>query len=132
VKALLDTHTLVWLVDGSNLAAHLSTEILGTLENPDTELFVSAATAWEMSIKYRAGKWSTILPLLQSYAATLSTLRVTELLINSSDGIAAAQFASPHRDPFDRMIAQHARSHDLTLFTRDRAFETLGVPVEWV
>jgi PIN domain nuclease of toxin-antitoxin system len=123
---------LVWLVDGSNLAAHLSTEVLRTLETPGTELYVSAATAWEMSIKYRAGKWSTILPLLNDYATTLSTLRVTELLINSGDGIDAAAFESPHRDPFDRMIAQHARSHDLTLFTRDRAFETLGVAVEWV
>lgn len=115
MNVLLDTHVLLWLISEP---ATLNSAALHQLADPATSVWVSAASAWEVSIKTRLGRLDGA-TLLASWNRQLETMRVEDLPIDSEDAILAGRLAWDHRDPFDRMIVAQALRRNLTVATRD-------------
>ena len=83
---LLDTHAYVWsLTDPDRLSARARTAI----QAPSNVVLVSAATAWEMAIKYRAGTWPEAEILLTQHGDLVSRLGAQSLDISDADAVRA-------------------------------------------
>jgi PIN domain nuclease of toxin-antitoxin system len=125
VRLLLDTHVLFWLA--------VSPERLGasadTLADPATELLLSAASAWEIGIKYGTGRLALPEPPDAWLASRVPRLGVTHLPVSWQDGAAAGALPALHRDPFDRLLVAQARRLDLTLVTADPLVTAYDVEV---
>lgn len=126
---LLDTHAYVWAVSAPE---RLPDGVRTLLEDAATPVLVSAASAWEMAIKHRAGTWPEAEPLLRAHDRLLQRLRAESLPVDGDDAIHAGGLTWAHQDPFDRMVATQAMRRGLTLISRDAAFRELpGLQVDW-
>ncbi|GAB3129660.1 type II toxin-antitoxin system VapC family toxin [Tsukamurella serpentis] len=114
---LLDTNALLWLV---SVPDRIAPPALAVVEDPANELFVSAASAWEISIKTRLGRLDGA-GILSSWSDTLHAMGAQELPMDSADATLAGQLNWDHRDPFDRMIVAQATRRGLAIATSDRA-----------
>ena len=113
MSLLLDTHALLWwLAD----APALSKEAREAIGDQDRIVYVSAVTAWEISVKRARGK----LEAPGDLAAELTANAFQELPISAAHATAAGQLPNHHRDPFDRMLVAQAQIENLTLVTRDK------------
>ena len=115
VNILLDTHILLWLISSPT---DIDAVALDTLASPDTSVWVSAASAWEIAIKTRIGRLDGE-ALLSTWSDVIAGMNVGELHIESADAILAGRLPWPHRDPFDRAIVAQALRRNLTVATRD-------------
>jgi PIN domain nuclease of toxin-antitoxin system len=126
---LLDTHAYAWVATQPQRLSAPAREALADRRRP---LLVSAASPWELAIKYRAGKWPEVGVLLQEHDEVLAGLGATERPVTGSDAIRAGSLPWDHSDPFDRMLAVQAMAIGAVLVTRDRAFRALpGLSVLW-
>lgn len=116
MRLLLDTHTLFWL---DTDPSRLSSTAQGAVRDRQNEIYVSAITAWELSIKYRLGKLPSAAPLLDSYHASLARYGFRELPLSSSHALAERSLSSPHKDPFDRALVAQALLEELRLVSND-------------
>lgn len=112
---LLDTSVFLWAVSAPDRIAVPARE---TLADRNNELFVSAASAWEVAIKTRIGRLDGQ-PLLSSWAEILTSMSTGDLAIDSSDAALTGQLNWAHKDPFDRMIVAQATRRSLTIATGD-------------
>ena len=111
MSLLLDTHVILWwLTDDPTLAE----EIKATLDH-EPDVYVSAATIWEVAIKQAIGK----LPEPTGLPERIRDRGFAELPISSQHAMTAGRLPPIHRDPFDRMLVAQAQHEKLTLVTRD-------------
>jgi PIN domain nuclease of toxin-antitoxin system len=115
VKILLDTHILLWWLADDPSLPPLAADAIA---NPDVEVIVSAATAWEIAIKRAAGRLEAPDDLL----GALDANAFDSLSITVSHAAAAGGLPEHHSDPFDRMLIAQAQTEGLTLITVDRRF----------
>ncbi|ETW21682.1 twitching motility protein PilT [Mycobacterium kansasii] len=115
MNVLLDTHTFLWLVSEP---ARLDADALSVLSRSDTNLWVTAGSAWEIGIKTRLGRLDGD-ALLSTWSEVIADMSASELAIDSQDGILAARLPWEHRDPFDRVVVAQALRRNLTIATRD-------------
>ena len=117
---LLDTHILLWwLADDPALPA-LAGEAVA---DPDADIVVSAATAWEIAIKKASGRLEAPDDLVEALEANeFDTLPMTV-----DHALAAGALPAHHSDPFDRMLIAQARAEGLTVVTVDRRFAAYDV-----
>ncbi|HEY9312653.1 type II toxin-antitoxin system VapC family toxin [Williamsia sp.] len=113
---LLDTNALLWLVTAPDRMSSQAYEVLSDRAN---ELFVSAASAWEIAIKTRIGRFNGD-ALLSVWNDTLDGMGATDLPIDSTDAATAGRLDWDHKDPFDRMIVAQAARRGLTIASSDR------------
>jgi PIN domain nuclease of toxin-antitoxin system len=117
---LLDTHILLWwLGDDERLPERLRAAVA----DGDNEVFVSSASAWEISIKAAQGK----LTVPEGLYEELEQQGFTELPITVDDGLAAGALPRHHDDPFDRMLIAQATRRGLHLLSVDRRFSDYDV-----
>jgi PIN domain nuclease of toxin-antitoxin system len=121
---LLDTHIILWFMEDD---PRLGAPIRATMEQAAPNVFVSIATAWEMSIKAALGK----LRVPTNLEATLAATGVQVLAITMAHALAAGALPLHHRDPFDRMLIAQVWLEGLTLVTHDARMRPYGVPVLW-
>ena len=123
-RILLDTHLLLWA-----FAAPERLPIRARKRIDVSEVFVSAASIWEVSIKASLGKIqadaSLLLPEIEPAGFTL-------LPISGEHAVAVGLLPSIHRDPFDRMLVAQARTEPLILLTNDAALAAYGEGIEVV
>lgn len=112
---LLDTHTLLWLVSKPSA---VDASALAVIADPNTSVWVTAASAWEIAIKTRLGRLDGE-ALLSAWTDIIAGMSTTELPIESPDAILAGRLPWEHRDPFDRVIVAQALRRNLTIATRD-------------
>jgi PIN domain nuclease of toxin-antitoxin system len=115
VNVLLDTHTLLWLVSAPS---DVDASALAVIADPNTSVWVTAASAWEIAIKTRPGRLDGE-ALLSAWADIMADMSTTELPIESPDAILAGRLPWEHKDPFDRVIVAQALRRNLTIATRD-------------
>ncbi len=115
MRLLLDTHVLLWWLAGDPRLGKTMQEAIGDHTN---DVLVSAASAWEMSIKSAWGKLRMPDDLVQE----LGRQGMTELAVGIEDGLAAGALPRHHDDPFDRLLIAQARRHGLVLASADSRF----------
>jgi PIN domain nuclease of toxin-antitoxin system len=113
MKILLDTHILIWWLAQDPKLAPLELE---TIANPDNLIFVSAASAWEISVKKMIGK----LDAPNDLAAALSVNNFLDLPITIEHTQYLYQLPAHHNDPFDRIMIAQALAEELRFMTRDK------------
>ncbi len=125
---LLDTHALVWaLVSPERLSAAAREAV----EDTSNEVWVSAASGWEIATKVRLGRWPEARPLTDALPRFVRRLRAAELPVSLEDGVLAGQMEWEHRDPFDRMLVAQALARGLRIVTRDAAITDHAVSTLW-
>jgi PIN domain nuclease of toxin-antitoxin system len=128
MRVLLDTHTLLWWLDGDR---RLSRRARSVIANDGNAVLVSAASAWEISTKVRLGK----LPGATQVAAELMTIlreqNFEALPMAVDHALRAGNLPGPHRDPFDRMLIAQAQAEDLALVSNERIFDAYGARRIW-
>lgn len=120
-RFLLDSHVLIWLDTGDR---RLSPAVVRTLRSGERR-FLSAASAWELSLKQAAGKLQLRVPV----GTMLRAFGLLELPVTIRHGDLAATLPLYHRDPFDRMLLAQASVEGLILVTADRQLGQYGIPV---
>jgi PIN domain nuclease of toxin-antitoxin system len=123
-RILLDTHLLLWA-----FAAPERLPIPARKRIDVSEVFVSAASIWEVSIKASLGKIQADASLL---LAEIEPAGFTLLPISGDHAVAVGLLPSIHRDPFDRMLVAQARTEPLILLTNDAALAAYGEGIEVV
>jgi len=122
VRLLLDTHTFLWWDQGD-----LQAGVVKRIQEAE-EVFVSAATAWEIAIKSALGKLKTT----GTVARAIADYGFDDLPILVSHADVVRSLPHHHRDPFDRMLVAQAKVESLTLVSRDAALRAYDVPVVWL
>jgi PIN domain nuclease of toxin-antitoxin system len=123
VKLLLDTHAILWWQRDDRRLNAAAREAIATADI----VWVSAVSAWEVSIKAMLGR----LRLTEPFRVLIAADDFTELPLTLEHAEALASLPPHHTDPFDRVLAVQARVEGATLVTHDRAFEPYGVRVIW-
>lgn len=126
VKILLDTHCWLWLQTDPG---RFDAELLGTLADPSSRRYLSAASSWEIAIKYALGKLPLPEPPAVYVPERMRLSRFEGLAVTHTHALAVADLPPYHRDPFDRILVAQARVEELTLVTADAALEPYDVPV---
>jgi PIN domain nuclease of toxin-antitoxin system len=128
VRLLLDTHALLWWLSDSS---RLPSQVSAALHDPANEVYVSAASAWEIATKARIGKLADAVQLARSLPEQLARQGFLELDISVAHGQRAGLLPDPHKDPFDRMLIAQAQSEDLVLVSNEEIFDRYGVVRLW-
>jgi PIN domain nuclease of toxin-antitoxin system len=117
MRLLLDTHIWVWsALDRSRL----SRRVIGALENPQNELWLSPISLWEV-LTLCEKKRLSLRPNPQAWIAnTLNAIPMREAPVTYQVAEETARVQLPHRDPADRFLVATARVFDLTLVTSDQ------------
>jgi PIN domain nuclease of toxin-antitoxin system len=123
LRLLLDTHVLFWWLLAPD---NLSVAARQAVEGAD-EVYVSAATAWEIATKVRLGKWTAASQLIETLPEQLAAERFLPLAITLVHARYAGRMVAEHNDPFDRMIAAQAQLEDLLLVSADQKMARLNV-----
>ncbi len=95
------------------------------------EVFVSAASAWEIATKYRLGKLPLAQALVDDFVAVIQSAGYLLLPISLEHALRAGRLTPEHKDPFDRMIAAQSIHEDLALISNDEQLDAFGVRREW-
>jgi PIN domain nuclease of toxin-antitoxin system len=128
MKLLLDTHTFLWWITDDPQISAKALELIGDSQN---NLYWSAASSWEVAIKYALGR----LPLPDTPAIFLPTElgknRIETLPIVDTHAFQAGQLPRHHRDPFDRMLVAQADVETLGIISNDPKIRLYDVDVYW-
>ncbi len=128
MKLLLDTHALVWWLDeGQRLSANARRAI----SDPSASVHVSAASAYELSLKHALGKFPEADKLVRNWSVQIEQAGFLDLGISASHAIRAGALPRHHRDPFDRLLIASAVEDGLTLVTNDAAIARYDVETYW-
>lgn len=122
MRLLLDSHVLLWWLDGDERLGQVAVDAIADGGN---DAIVSVATLWELTIKQGIGK----LEIDGDLRTHLTEEGFTELPITGSHADAVGDLPPHHRDPFDRMLVAQARVEGLTLVTADSRLYEYDVPV---
>jgi PIN domain nuclease of toxin-antitoxin system len=126
-RVLLDTHALVWWVEGRGKLSKTAREII---EEVKTVVLVSAASAWELAIKSRSGKFKSR-ELVEALDEQILEEGFVALPISVEHALRAGRLDSPHKDPFDRMLIAQAQIEGVSVVSKDTAFDNCAVRRIW-
>ena len=128
MKALLDTHTFLWWnLDDPQLSA-TARAIIGDGKN---EIFVSAASAWEIAIKYGKGRLALPEPPERYVANRMAHYQFLALPIQLSHALRVAALPPIHEDPFDRLLVAQGQMEGLPILTADPEIARYPVDILW-
>lgn len=126
MRLLLDTHVFLWLQASR---WRLSPDAMTLLADPGTELLLSAASSWEIAVKYSIGRLA--LPQQPSDYVPDRMRRggIDGLPVDHADALHVGGLPMHHRDPFDRLLVAQAQLYGLPVLTSDPAFDAYEVEV---
>ena len=126
-KFLLDTHALIWFLEGDiQLSSTAKTLILDT----NNQLFVSVASLWEMAIKMSIGKL-TLTNSIEQIIARLPLEFIELLPIEVPHILAIQKLPFHHKDPFDRLLIAQTEAEALTIISNETLFDQYAVKGIW-
>ncbi|MGH7089667.1 MAG: type II toxin-antitoxin system VapC family toxin [Stellaceae bacterium] len=128
MRLLLDTHALLWWISGFGMLSQAARAAIGDQAN---EIVVSAASAWEITTKFRLGKLPGVGAMANDVGASVAGLGFFELPVTLRHAQHAGSLPGPHRDPFDRLLMAQSLLEAMPLVSIDRAFDTYGVTRLW-
>lgn len=125
---LLDTQCWLWLhaePERFNAAA------LRVIEDRDNELLLSAASAWEIAIKYALRKLALPVPPGEYVPSRMERAGTTALAVLHDHAVRVAALPPHHRDPFDRLLVAQCQAERLRFLTADPQFEPYDLDIIW-
>lgn len=114
---LLDTHTLIWLIDGNERMGQDSRELIDTAFQDDI-VAISAISFWEIAMLVERGRLSLTVPV-EDWRQRVLEAGVIEIPVSGEIGIAAVNLSNFHSDPADRIITATAIINSAQLITAD-------------
>jgi PIN domain nuclease of toxin-antitoxin system len=128
IRALLDTHSFIWFIGGSE---RLSTRARSLIEARENPMLVSVASLWEIAIKNGLGKLSLDRSFAELIPEQLERQQIGVLGIELQHLAELVRLPQHHRDPFDRLIAAQAIAERLPVISIDAALDAYGVERIW-
>jgi PIN domain nuclease of toxin-antitoxin system len=126
VSILIDTHVFLW---AAGIDGRLSASARTLLEDPETPIFFSAVSAWEITIKWAKGRLDLPGKPVEVLQNVVSAAALSQLSVSIRDAVAVAELPFHHKDPFDRLLVAQARTNGLRLMTADPILEQYDVDV---
>ena len=128
MNILLDTQCFLWMQAAPE---RFSQAVRACIQHPDTRLWLSAVSGWEIAIKYALGKLSLPAEPSEYVSSRMVRTNVQALAVAMNHGLAVAQLPMHHRDPFDRLLVVQSQLEALRLLTADRALAAYDVDILW-
>lgn len=128
MRILLDTQCWLWMQASPERFSPASMELI---ENAENELLLSAASSWEISIKYSIGRLRLPAPPSEYVPDRMEASGVTGLPVEHEHALHVATLPSHHRDPFDRLLISQAQILDVPILTADRQLASYEVSLRW-
>ena len=129
MKYLLDTVVWLWSIDTVEKINHRARQIL---DDGEEEIYFSAASAWELTIKASLGKLRLPAAPNQCIPAFTEKLRLRPLPVTHLHAVKVYDLGAPHhRDPFDRLVIAQAIVEEMTVLTADRDFKKYPIEIVW-
>ena len=125
MRLLLDTNVLLWTLAGDPRVEHLQARIV----DDDNEVYVSAASFWEVAIKAGIGKLDVDVAQLREAARDSGYLELPVLGAHTEH---LAGLPAIHKDPFDRMLVAQANAEPMRLLTSVQLLAQYGSNIEVV
>ncbi|MBI2376234.1 MAG: type II toxin-antitoxin system VapC family toxin [Deltaproteobacteria bacterium] len=124
MKLLLDTHALIWALEGGE---RLSSTARAAIEDSSNEILVSVVSAWEIAIKRSLGR----LDVPDDLADAVDDAGFTRLSLRFEDANRLVTLPFHHRDPFDRMLIAQALELGIPIVSRDGRFAAYSIQAIW-
>ncbi|MEX1128636.1 MAG: type II toxin-antitoxin system VapC family toxin [Vicinamibacterales bacterium] len=128
MRLLLDTHAFLWWLDGDR---RLPPKVRRVIADDTNAVFVSAASAWEISTKYRLGRLPGAADVASDIAGSIGGQSFSPLEITVPHAQRAGSLAGTHQDPFDRMLIAQSLMEDLPIVSNEAVFDAYGVVRLW-
>ena len=128
MRFLLDTCTFLWALTGE---PSLPSRVAALFRDPENDVFLSAASAWEIAQKYSRGKLVLPEPPERCIPFEREARAIASLAIDEESTLHASRLPFHHRDPFDRLIVSQAIVHGLTILTPDPLISRYSARVIW-
>lgn len=128
MRYLIDTHAFIWWAVEP---AKLSAKVFGIFESPESNLFLSIASIWEMQIKIQLQKISLPLPLSELVLMQQQVNNLRILPIELRHIYMLENLPLHHRDPFDRIMIAQSALNNMVFVSRDPEFEKYPINVLW-
>jgi PIN domain nuclease of toxin-antitoxin system len=123
---LLDTHCWLWM---QTEPEKFGEEARGLIDDGANDLLFSAASSWEIAIKYALDKLPLPLPPREYVLSRMESSGVSPLPVEHRHALRVAELPHHHRDPFDRLLVAQAQLEGVPLLTADRQIEPYDVPI---
>jgi PIN domain nuclease of toxin-antitoxin system len=128
VRVLLDTHALLWWLDGDRRLSMRARKLIG---DPASTVLVSAASVWELVTKHRLGKLPGAAEVAADVPACIADQDFSALDISVVHAQRAGALPGPHRDPFDRMLIAQAQVEGVPLISIETIFDSYRIQRIW-
>lgn len=128
MRALFDTHALLWWFSDDPSLPQTAREIISDKGNV---LLASAASAWELAIKFQSGKLRKAADLITDFSGRMEIEGFQVLPMSAEDAIRAGLLPGPHKDPFDRMLIAQCHAENVPIISNDPVFDHYGVRRLW-
>jgi len=126
VTLLLDTHVWLWMLAAPE---RIRPDLLAELGDPATRLLLSAASSWEIAVKYASGRLDLPEPPESYVPSRMQRSGVSGLAVQHAHAVRVASLEPHHRDPFDRVLIAQAQLEAMAIVTVDPAFDADEVQV---
>lgn len=128
MRLLLDTHTFLWWTSSST---RLSPRARTLVADPGNTIYVSAATSWEIAIKFDLHRLSLPEAPAKFVPHQLSKHGFTGLAVEHAHALHVSSLPALHTDPFDRLLVAQAQTERLRIVTVDPRIRQYPVATEW-
>ncbi|MEX1336385.1 MAG: type II toxin-antitoxin system VapC family toxin [Candidatus Limnocylindrales bacterium] len=128
MRFLLDTVTFLLAIEDEG---RVSREARKYIEDPYEQVYLSSASAWEITIKHALGKLDLPMPPDRLVPMARERLGAEELPLGESSALRVSRLPQIHADPFDRVLVAQAISTGMTILTPDEAIRQYPVPTIW-
>lgn len=128
MKILLDTCTFLWIASGS---PELSNKAKNLFKDPDNEVYLSVASAWEIIVKHNLGKLPLPEPPHKFIYKWRTRHQISSLSLDEASVLQFSRLPEYHKDPFDRILICQAIASSLVILTPDNHITQYPVRTEW-
>lgn len=128
MRVLVDTHVLIWAELDNGRISSRAQELL---ESTESEIFVSAASAWELVTKVRLGKLPGAEALVATFPQRIEALGFHKLSVTIEHAQRAGLLDGDHKDPFDRLLVAQALIEEMIILSNDQALDRWHVSRLW-
>ncbi len=126
MRYLIDTKVFLWMQAEPEKLGPRAAEVLTADRN---ELYLSAASAWEIAIKFRLGRVVLPTPPARYVPERMAASRILHLPIDASHALGAAVLDDHHTDPIDRLLVSQALADKMPLLSTDTTLAAYGIEI---